>query len=81
MLEDVRARKLGKNSGKVSKALYNKLLEVGEDVAMGQGAECYDLTVDFMKDEVTFQCIEHGERFVTILPFNDIEEEYSVKIA
>ena len=83
----MKARKLSNtklatnDENNISKEMYATLMEVGEDVAMGWGAECIDLSVDFEKKEVTFECNEFGEPFVTTLSFSDIKEEYDVDVA
>lgn len=55
--------------------LPRKQLEaVGEEVASGWGASCTGFKC--YSDSVEFQCIEHGEKFVTNLSYDDIKKEY-----
>ena len=69
-----------KKDNKKEKEDKAQLLKIGAKVALNWGAECYDVEKDRRKKEVTFYCVEFGERFVTSLKFKDIEEMYGYKV-
>lgn len=48
-----------------------QMRNIGRDIASLWGAECYDYTVDKVNQKVIFDCIEHGEKFVTEQAFNE----------
>ena len=57
-----------------------KMMEIGKDVAIIWGAECYDFEIDYDLKEVAFFCVEYGEDFTTTMSFDEIEEQYYYKI-
>lgn len=48
------------------------LHRIGNNVAMLWGAYCYDFRVSHKKRSVCFYCIEHGERFVCYIDFDEL---------
>lgn len=51
-----------------------KLMEVGNEVASLWGASCIKYHVDKKNKVVMFECIEHGEEFVTSIEFSKLKE-------
>ncbi len=51
-----------------------KLKQVGNEVASLWGASCISYSVDRKTKTVTFECIEHGEEFVTSIEFSKLKE-------
>lgn len=51
-----------------------KLMQIGNDVASLWGASCISYTIDKRKKEIVFECVEHGENFVTSLEFSELKE-------
>lgn len=61
----------------VNNKTYTKkdLLRIGNNVASMWGGSCYDVFIDETKDkEIMFECVEHGEFFVTSISFEDLKE-------
>ena len=53
----------------------DKLLSIGNNVASLWGGSCYNVSYNKEDDNYIFECIEHGEKFLTILSPKEIEEE------
>ena len=51
-----------------------KLMKVGQEVASLWGASCVKYNVDKKTKTVVFECIEHGEYFVTSVEFSNLKE-------
>ena len=51
-----------------------KLMQVGNEVASLWGASCIKYSVDRKTKTVTFECVEHGEFFVTSVEFANLKE-------
>lgn len=51
-----------------------KLMMVGQEVASLWGASCIKYHVDKKNKVVMFECIEHGEEFVTSIEFSKLKE-------
>lgn len=51
-----------------------KLMKVGQEVASLWGASCIKYSVDRKTKTVTFECVEHGEFFVTSVEFANLKE-------
>lgn len=52
---------------------YNKLMRIGQEVASLWGASCTGYSVNKKKKVVIFDCIEHGEEFVTEINFVELK--------
>lgn len=61
--------------------VFRKLSAIGEDVASIWGGTCKKVTINPDNKEVTFHCMEHGERFTTSMSYDEIEHEYGLKLA
>ena len=51
-----------------------KLMDVGQEVASLWGASCIKYHIDKKNKVVMFECIEHGEEFVTSIEFANLKE-------
>ena len=51
-----------------------KLMDVGQEVASLWGASCIKYHIDKKNKVVMFECIEHGEEFVTSIEFSKLKE-------
>ena len=60
--------------------LVEEIIGIGNKVAVGWGASCYDFETFPRKKEVTFHCVEHGEFFVTTLSYANVKKEYKYDI-
>lgn len=58
--------------------MKNKLLEIGNELAMLYGGSCYDYYKSGGK--IIFKCIEHGEHFTTSMTVKELKEEYGIDI-
>ncbi|MBO5388943.1 MAG: hypothetical protein J6A59_12610 [Lachnospiraceae bacterium] len=61
--------------------IFKTLLEIGNDLASLWGGYCKGAEINTDENRVEFLCSEHGEEFLTSLTFDEIEEEYDIKIA
>ena len=61
------------NSNKLSKNAMENLLDIGRNVASLWGAECHDAKPDDTREVVVFHCMEHGEKFITEIAYNDLD--------
>ena len=57
-----------------------KLLQIGNEIAQLWGGSCYGYEIDSANETVNFQCIEHGERFVTDISFEELKSEHGFDI-
>lgn len=48
-----------------------QIRNIGNNIASLWGAQCYNYRIDRANQKVVFECIEHGERFVTEQAFNE----------
>ena len=58
-----------------------RLFEIGNEVASLWGGSCYNFKINRQKKEVQFDCIEHGEKFATVLTFDRIKEKYGLDLS
>lgn len=56
------------------------LMKIGNDIASLWGGSCYGLKVNSKEKKVTFNCIEHREKFVTSMTFKEIKEQYNIDV-
>lgn len=54
---------------KLSKEIQENIMKIGQNVASGWGAECYDFELDDKREIAIFHCIEWGERFITEIEY------------
>ena len=60
--------------------MLERLHEVGKDLASLWGGYCESLTVKTEDKVVEFLCVEHGEKFITSLTFDELEDEYDLVV-
>ncbi len=58
-----------------------QLLQIGNELASLWGGACYDYKISRKNKEVVFDCIEHGEKFVTSLSFSEITEKHGIDLS
>lgn len=51
-----------------------EIMRIGNEVASLWGGYCVDCKDDRRKKQVVFNCIEHGERFVTTVGYHELKE-------
>lgn len=54
------------------KEIRENLLRIGNNVASTWGASCYKYKVSNKERKVIFECVEHGELFVTEIEFDNL---------
>lgn len=65
---------MGNNKKSLPKDVESRLEQIGSNIASLWGGECYAFKVFNEEQEVAFDCIEHGEKFSTILKFSELAE-------
>lgn len=56
------------------------LMKIGNDIASLWGGSCYSFKVDAKNKKVKFYCIEHGDKFLTELTFEEIKNKYGIDV-
>jgi len=58
-----------------------RLLRIGNDIASLWGGSCYNVKINKKEKKVVFDCIEHGEKFITSLSFSEIKAQFGVDLS
>lgn len=61
--------------------IFRKLLEIGNELASMWGGYCKGAKIQSDSKIVEFLCVEHDEEFLTSMTFDEIEDEYGIRIA
>lgn len=51
-----------------------QLLRIGNNVAMLWGAFCFGYRINRAEQKIYFECVEHGEKFLTTIDFDKMED-------